>query len=114
MTTIFARVSSALATISPAVPYAQAPYLSADGALPDTFLAYQLISSPPEQHADNVETVRSYLIQVSIYSVNGLESLPNVDGAMTAAGFQIGDIHQLPKDAVTGHFGLAKEYHYLE
>ncbi len=114
MTSIFARVSTALAALTPAVPYALAPYLSADGTLPDTFLAYQLIASPAEQHADDAETQRSYLIQVSIYSRSGLDSLPNVDGAMTAAGFQPGDFLQLPKDPESGHFGLAKDYHYLE
>jgi len=114
MTSIFARVSDALETLSPAVPYALAPYLSADGTLPDTYLAYQLVVSPPEQHADDAETERSYLIQVSIYSRSGLDSLPKVDGAMTAAGFQKGNSRQLMKDPETGHFGLAKEYRYLE
>jgi hypothetical protein len=114
MTSIFARVASALATISPSVPYAQAPYLSADGSLPDTYLAFQLITSPPAQHADDAETQRAYLVQVSIYSRSGLESLPDVDGAMSAAGFQKGDFRNLPKDSESGHFGLAKDYHYLE
>jgi Cu/Ag efflux pump CusA len=114
MTSIFERVSNALAALTPAVPYGLAPYLSADGTLPDTFLAYQLVASPPEQHADDAETERSYLIQVSIYSRSGLSSLPDVDGVMTAAGFQKGNSRQLLKDPETGHFGLAKEYRYLE
>jgi len=113
-TSIFARVATALATLSPAIPYALAPYLSADGTLPDKYIAYQLIVSPSEQHADDAETLRSYVIQISIFSRDGLDSLPNVDGAMTAAGFQKGDQRQLPKDNETGHFGLAKDYHYIE
>lgn len=112
MTTIFERVATALNTLSP-VPFALAPYKSAV-ALPDTFIAYQLIDSPPEAHADNVETARSYLIQVSIFSRAGLVSLPDVDTAMTAAGFQKGNWRQLPPDPATGHFGLAKDYMYLE
>jgi hypothetical protein len=112
MTTIFERVTTALNTLSPAVPFALAPYEGA--TLPDTFIAFQLIDSPPEDHADNVEIARSYLVQVSIYSKTGLVSLPNVDAAMVAAGFAKGPMRQLPKDQATGHYGLAKDYVYLE
>jgi hypothetical protein len=114
MTTIFERVEDALSAISPAVPYALAPYLSADGTLPDLYLAYSLIIGTGEQWADDVETGRRYDIQISIYSRDGLVALPNVDAAMTAAGFQIGSERPLPKDRSTGHFGLAKEYVFLE
>ena len=112
MTTIFERVNTALNTLSPAVPFALAPYKSVS-ALPDTFIAYQLIDGAPEQHAENVETLRSYLVQVSIYARDGLVSIPNVDAAMTAAGFQKGSERQLPQDTETGHYGLAKDYVYL-
>ncbi|GEM_PF-977444 len=114
MTTIFERVSNALGTILPAVPFSLDPYLSSDGNLPDTFLVYLLVDGSPEQHADDAEQERGYLVQVSIYSRSGLAALPDVDGVMTAAGFQIGSEHQLPKDQETGHFGLAKEYVYLD
>lgn len=112
MTTIFERVETALDTLSPAVPFALAPYVGE--TLPDTYIAYQLIDSPPEDHADNVEIARSYLVQVSIYSRAGLVSLPNVDAAMTAAGFTKGPMRQIPKDQTTGHHGLAKDYVFLE
>jgi hypothetical protein len=107
MTTIFERVSTALSTLSPAVPFALAPYKS-------TYIAYQLITSPPEAHADNRETARSYLVQISIYRRGGLVSLPDVDTAMIGAGFVKGDWRQLPQDTETGHFGLAKDYTFLE
>jgi hypothetical protein len=114
MTTIFERVEDALDLLSPPVPFGMKPYLSVSGELPTTFIDYQLIDSPPEQHAENVETERSYEIQVSIWSTDGLNSLPNVDGVMIAAGFKKSNVRQLPKDQETGHFGLAKDYVYLE
>jgi hypothetical protein len=56
-------------------------------------------------------TLRS---QEDMWSRSGLVSLPNVDAAMITAGFMKGDVKQLPKDPVSGHFGLAVEYSYLE
>jgi aminoglycoside phosphotransferase (APT) family kinase protein len=115
MTTIFDRTATALATLSPAIPYALDVYLKSDaGDLPATFITYSLISGDPAQHADNDETLREYVMQVSIFSTAGLSSLPNVDAAMKAAGFQKGSERQLPRDAETRHFGLARDYHYLE
>jgi|SRR3990172_6730946 len=111
MTTIFERVKTALTTISPAVPFSLAPYKA--GTLPDTFLAYQLIVSVPEQNADDAEIERSHLIQVSVYSKAGLVSLPDVDTVMLAAGFEKGRERQLPQDPETGHYGLAKEYIFV-
>lgn len=112
MTTIFERVESALGTISPAVPFSLAPYKST-GALPDQYLAHQLVDGSPEQHADDSETERSYLVQVSIFSRTGLVSLPDVDTAMLAAGFEKGRERPLPQDPQTGHYGLAKEYTFI-
>lgn len=112
MTTIFERVKTALNTLSPAIPFSLAPYKSTT-TLPDTFLAYQLIVAVAEQNADDAETERSYLVQVSVFSKTGLVSLPDVDTAMLAAGFEKGRERQLPQDLETGHYGLAKEYSYL-
>lgn len=111
--TIFELVDDALNTLSPAVPFALHPYQSLT-AMPDTYITYQVPDSTAEQHADNVETERSYLVQIDVWDVNGLVGLPNVDAAMTAAGFLKGRRHQLPKDEQTGHFGLALDYVYLE
>jgi hypothetical protein len=113
VTTIFELVEDALSTLSPAVPFALHPYQSLD-TLPDTYITYQLPDSTAEQHADNIETERSYLVQIDVWDVNGLVSLPNVDTAMTTAGFQKSRRRQLPRDALTGHFGLALDYVYLE
>lgn len=113
MTTIFERVDDALNTLSPAVAFALHPYQSLT-ALPDTYITYQLPDSTAEQHADNVETERSYLVQIDIWDANGLVSLPDVDAVMITAGFLKGRRRQLPRDPQTGHFGLALDYVYLE
>lgn len=111
---IWTTTATALATLSPAVPFSMAPYKTTSGALPDVFLAYQLIDGSPEQHADDAETLRSYLMQVTIWDRNGLfTAAASIDAAMTAAGFIKGRERQLPQDPQTGHFGLATEYSYL-
>lgn len=111
--TIWERTKAALNSLG--VPLAANVYLTASGEeLPDLYLVYFLVSSPPEQAADNQETLRSYRMQVSIYSRSGLVSLPDVDGAMTAAGFARGPQREIPFNQVTGHFGLALEFIYLE
>jgi Protein of unknown function (DUF3168). len=107
MSTIFERVDDALASISPAVNYAMAPY---KGTLPDQYVVYQMILGSPEQHADDAETERSYSVQVTIWSRSGLVSVPDIDTAMIAAGFKKSNERQLPQDPQTGHYGLAKEF----
>jgi len=114
MTSIFTRTANALATLAPAIPYALAPYQTTGAALPDVFIAYQLITSPAEEHADDAETQRLYRVQVTIWSRAGLAVLPNVDTAMVTAGFMKSDERQLPRDPTSLHFGLAKDYTYLE
>ncbi len=111
MTTIFERVETALGTISPAVPFAMAPY---EGTLPDQFIVHQLLPSSAEEHSDNRETARSYTIQVTIWSKSGLVAIPDVDTAMTAAGFHKSDERQVPKEQSSGHYGLAKDFVYLD
>jgi hypothetical protein len=110
MTTIFERVETALGTLNPAVPYALAPY---KGALPDLYITHQLVVGVPEQTADDAETERAYFVQISIFSRTGLASLPEVDTAMSAAGFLKGPERQLPQDPQTGHYGLAKEFTFV-
>jgi hypothetical protein len=111
MTTIFEWVETALGTISPAVNYALAPY---KGTLPNAFIVHQLIGSPAEQHADGVETERSYTVQITLWDIAGIPFTTNVDAAMKAAGFYKGNVRQLPQDAQTHHYGMAVEYVYLE
>ena len=112
MTTIFEITKTALDTITPAVPNALAPYLAA--TLPDTYIVYQLINGSPAQHADDAETERENLVQVTVWDRTGLAVLPDFDGAMRTAGFMKGRERQLPKDPQTGHYGLAKEFTYLQ
>jgi hypothetical protein len=114
MTTIWERAYTALSALG--VPLAANRYLpgSDEEELPDRFIVYQLISSPPELHADNVEKYRSYRLQVTVWDRNGLVSLPDVAGAMLAAGFGRGPIRELPYVESTRHFGLAYEFLFLE
>lgn len=111
--TIFERVDAALATLG--TPYACQVYKPAsDGSLPPTFLVYFLVSSAAQQHADDGETLRSNIIQVSTYSRSGLVGLPNVDAAMKADGFIPAAKVQMPYDRETGYHGLAQDYEFLE
>ena len=80
--------------------------------LPDTFLVYQLISSPPLLHANNLEDMRMYRMQVTAYSRDGLEGLPDVASAMVDVGFTRGPMRELPYNMETRHFGLAMEFVY--
>jgi hypothetical protein len=112
MTTIFERVEAALNTLAP-VPNAMGRMLM-DSGLPDQFLVYNLIDSAPDLHFDDQEASRDHLVQVTIFSRSNLVNLPDVDGAMKAAGFTLGNYRQLPRDAQSGHYGLAKDYHFYE
>jgi hypothetical protein len=111
MTTIFERVNTALATLSPAVTFAMDDLI---GSLPDTYIVYKLIDGVGTDHADNIEIARAYRVQISIMNKSGLVGLPNVDGVMLAAGFTLGPERQLPKDSTTSHYGLAKDYFYQQ
>src|SRR5512138_1019903 len=115
MTTIFERVKTALDSLNPAVAYGMSVYQTEGSTdLPDTFIVYTVVSGVKEQSADNAETYRTYRVQLSVYSRSGLVSLPDVDTAMLAQGFTKGPERQLPYDAETHHFGLAKDYFYLQ
>jgi hypothetical protein len=111
MTTIFEVTADALATLTP-VPFGHNTYHSPDGSIPDLYLAYQTWGTP-EEHADDAEVSRTYRVQVTILSKTGLASLPDVDGAMLAAGFTIGPERELPQDISSGHYILAKDYFIL-
>jgi hypothetical protein len=108
MITIYEKTSAALTVLN--VPFAMNTYL---GNLPDQYIVYQLITNPAAQHADDEETLRVFRMQVSIYNKDGLINLPDVDGAMLAAGFKKGPGRELPYDRDTGHFGLAHDYIYM-
>jgi hypothetical protein len=111
MTTVFEVTAGALTTL--AVPFGQNTYHSADGTIPDQYLVYQEITGVGKQHADNEEINRMHRIQVTCFSRTGLASLPDVDGAMRAAGFTLGPERELPQDISTEHYILAKDYFIL-
>ena len=107
--TIYSRVYGALIELG--LPVGHGTLLTEGGAeLPDEYLVYQLISGVPEQHADDEEKERSYRIQVSYYSRDGLADLPDVNGAMKAIGGAKSAERDLQRDPDTGHFGLAVDY----
>lgn len=113
-TTIWARMATALAGLTGWPAVANIYIAPTGGALPNNFLVYSLVSSTPVQHADDAETLRSYLVQVSAYSRSGLQGLPDITLAMTTAGFRAGARRELPYNLETRHFGLALEFNYLE
>jgi hypothetical protein len=109
---IWSIVYSALDPLN--LPLAAGVYIPDSGeSLPDEYLVYTLISSPPELHADNVETLRSYLVQVSYYG-RTLINVPDIAGVMTAAGFTRGEERQIAFNQTTRHHGLAMDFNYLE
>lgn len=113
MTTIWERTKTALTTLG--LPLAADIYVAASGGdLPDTYLTYMLISNPPEQHADDAETMQSYLVQVTCFCRNGLNSLPDINTAMISAGFMRGPAREIPFSTETRHYGLAMDFIYME
>lgn len=109
---IWAITSSALSGLG--IPVAAGHYVDASGDLPDQYVVYRLISDPAAQHADDEETLRSYRMQVSAYSRTGLETLPDIDAAMLAAGFTRAGGGELPYNEGTRHYGRYTDYFYLE
>lgn len=111
--TIWERVKAALTALS--VPMAANQYLTeTPDDLPEQFVVYQMISDPPRQHADNAEQSRLYRVQVTIYDRAGLGDTPDIEGAMLAAGFTRGPSLELPYNRQTRHYGLVKDFFYLE
>jgi len=114
MADIWALTQTALATLS--LPVSAGEYLAdtPGGDLPDTYLVHTVIDISPEQHADDAETLRNWLVQVSVYRRAGLSGLPDVIGAMTGAGFTFVAGRQLDYDIETRHYGIAFDFEYLE
>ncbi len=113
MSTIWEKVTTALSGIS--TPKAAGIYIPANGTeLPDSFITYQVVSNPPEQHADNKEILHSYRVQVTYYDRAGLAEMPDIKSAMISAGFMHAGGFEIPYDTVTRHFGLAMDFFLLE
>jgi hypothetical protein len=58
--------------------------------------------------------MRCWRVQISYYNRSGLAGMPDIDGAMTSAGFERGGVRELPYNQQTRHFGLALEFIYTE
>lgn len=114
MATVWELAQTALNTLG--LPVSAGDYLAdtPGGDLPDTYLVHFVVDVSPVQHADNAETIRGWLVQVSIYRRAGLVGLPDVIGAMTAAGFTFVAGRQLDYDIETRHFGIAFDFELTE
>jgi hypothetical protein len=109
--TIWEITAEALAYLGvPVVANALIP--ESNTPMPDTFLVYSLVSSSPLLHADNLESMRMYRMQVTAYSRDGLAGLPDVPGAMVDVGFTRGPMREIPYNADTRHYGLVMEFVY--
>jgi hypothetical protein len=114
MSSIWEKAAAALATLTP-LPVSEGQKLVASGAeLPDAFATFFLVTSASVLDADDVEKLRIYTIQVSYFNRAGLAAVPDIAGAMVAAGFTRGPEREIPYDQVTRHYGLAADYNYFE
>lgn len=96
-------------------PLAANRYIPATGSqLPAEYIVFFLVDSIPAEAADDVETLRFHRMQVSYYSTTGLAGMPNIAGAMVAAGFTKSVITEIPYNADTGHYGCSNEFIFLE
>ena len=114
MASIWETTAAALSGVG--LPVAANTIVSAYGTdYPDQYLIYQMVSNPPKLHADDLEVVRSYRMQVSIYSRSGMASYPGlVEAAMLAAGFTRLEGREIPYNPTTRHFGLSMDFNFLE
>ena len=111
--TIWERVINALTGLG--LPLAANVLIVASEAeRPDAYITYFVVTALPVQHADNAETLRAYTVQVTYYDRNGLAGMPNINGAMIAAGFTARAPRELPYNQQTRHFGYAMDFDYLE
>lgn len=85
--------------------------------LPETFVTYQLIDSPPTGHADNRATGVSYRMQITLYSTSPTIK-QGADAAFKAvmlpAKFMRVGGRDLPFDPKTGHYAYTCDYRYYD
>lgn len=112
-TSIWERIVTALSALT-LTKAANVLIVASEVDRPDEYLVYSLVSSPPVQHADDAETMRAYRVQINYYNRAGLTGMPDIDGAMTTAGFERGTARELPYNQQTRHYGLALEYVFVE
>ncbi|PKN87784.1 MAG: hypothetical protein CVU46_03125 [Chloroflexi bacterium HGW-Chloroflexi-8] len=111
--TIWERVVSALTSLSVTMA-ANVLIVASEAERPAEYLVYSVVTSPAEQFADNAETARSWLVQISYYNRAGLATMPYISGAMAAAGFMPSAQRELPYNQQTRHFGYALDFVYAE
>lgn len=111
--TIWERITSALTGLGITMA-ANVLIVASEAERPDEYLVYMVVTSPPEQFADNQETMRSYTVQVTYYNRNGLAGMPDISGLMESAGFTPGAQRELPYNQQTRHFGYALDFIYVE
>jgi len=111
--TIWERVVSALSGLGKTMA-ANVLIVASEAERPDEYLVYMVVASPAEQFADNLETMRSYTVQVSYYNRAGLAGMPDISGSMETAGFTPGSQRELPYNQQTRHFGYALDFVYVE
>jgi len=111
--TIWELIEDALEGLN--LPMAENYFITETGEeLPNEYMAYFLITSLPEQHADDQEKSRNYHVQINYYNRDGLAGMPDISDAMTTAGFTCGPTRELSYNQETRHFGLALEFWYYE
>ena len=112
MTTIWQRVFDALGSLG--VPVEKTKLVLETGAQkPEQYITYQVITTTPEGFADNREILRSHLVQLNLWSIDGFESFPDVEAAMLAAGFLFQGERDMDMEE-TGHYGQSKDFLFLE
>ena len=111
--TIWERVLSTLTSLG--LPLAaNAMIVASESERPDAYIVYFVVTDAAVQHADNLETHRSTTVQVTYYDRAGLAGMPDINGAMTAAGFMAGSRRELPYNQQTRHYGYALDFVYVE
>jgi hypothetical protein len=85
--------------------------------LPETFVTYQLIDSPPTGHADNAPTGISYRMQITLYSTSptikqGADAA--IKAVMLPAKFMRVSGRDLPYSSATGHYAFTSDYRFYD
>lgn len=88
--------------------------LGSKEVLPDKYLTFQVISTAPDKHAEDREIARAHLVQVNLWSRKGFEAFPDVEGAMSAAGFLFQGGRDMEFDNDTGHYGQSMDFLFYE
>lgn len=111
MTTIWQRVTDALSGLG--IPVHNARLIAEAAELPEKYITFQVIAAAPEDFVDDREISRNHLVQLNMWSTPGFESFPDVEAAMSAAGFAFQAERDMDR-AETGHYGQSKDFLFVE